>query len=93
MSKFDFDMFYDDRIWRRYFCISKERYTEEEADAIFVRETECDLEKCKKSNGYVYHGFGAVDDEVQNGLWLSDVPKGRYPIEVYVYEVQWNEPD
>lgn len=67
MSKFDYDLFICDEI---YLAVNKERYTEQQAVEIAKRELH--VENVKMLDGYVYYGFGIIDDEEKyNGWWLT----------------------
>ena len=86
-SRFRYECFYDDDY--RYFAVNKSKYTRQQADEICEYELDVDLSTVKVSDGYVYHGFGMLDGEMENTYWLSDCPKGRWSIECYVYEMRY----
>ena len=85
MSKFDFGTFTGEQ--DALFAVSR-KYSLEDADRIFTRETGDLLKDFRVVNGYVYYGFG-VDDlgEKQHGWFLSyGEPKKRTHVPVYVYK-------
>lgn len=86
MSSFDFAEFVgDDKV----FAVSQSRYTEEEADELFVRETQMFLTKARKITGWVYYALGFnANGERAHGYWFSETPAGRYPQKcwAYIYE-------
>lgn len=82
-SDFDFNIFYGDE--ETVFAVNKNLFTKQQADTMFIRETELPLERAKTSTGYVYYGFGVADGERINGYWFSKEPNGRHPIECFAY--------
>lgn len=86
MSKFDFDTFYDN--CDIYFAVNKNIYTKAKADELFINKNDLPLERAKTSTGYIYYGIGYnIDHEKVSGYWLSGDPKGRHPIECWVYQI------
>lgn len=84
MSKFDFDNF--EGLNSLIFVISK-KYSPQEANQIFKRETGDSPEDFVVMDGYVYYGFGYYDGERQHGWWLNyGLPSKRTHVPVYIYE-------
>lgn len=70
MSKFDFDLFTGDY----QIVVSKERYTERQAEEI--AKNELGVSAVEKREGFVHYGYGC-DDEVRNTWWLDWHPRNR----------------
>ena len=68
------------------FIVSKSKFSEIEADKLFVEKQKLPLEKAKKITGWVYSGFAYNEDnEEVLGCWFSRKPLGRCAQEVYAY--------
>lgn len=73
MSKFDFDLFTEDC---PIVAVSKERYTEQQAEEI--AKNELGVNAVEKREGFVRYGYGCDDDgEVRNTWWLYWHPRNR----------------
>jgi len=83
-SKFDFGSFYND--YEVFFAVNKNMYTKTQADKLFVEECDLPLKRARTSTGYVYYAIGYNDDhEKVSGYWCDTQPKGRNPIECWLY--------
>ena len=72
MSKFDFDLFTGDYP----IVVSKERYTEQQAEEI--AKNELGVSTVEKREGFVRYGYGCDDDgKVRNTWWLDWHPRNR----------------
>lgn len=83
MSSFDYGVFIgEDNI----FAVSKSKFSEAEADKLFVEERELPLEKARKITGWVYYGIGYNGDKERvSGYWFGKRRAGRCAQEVYAY--------
>jgi len=86
-SKFEFDIFYNDE--EQIFAVNRNKYTKQQADELFVEQTEIPLEEARTSIGYVYYAIGMMDGERINGYWFDECPRGRNPIECFAYRWYW----
>lgn len=73
MSKFDFDLFTGDYP----IVVSKERYTEQQAEEI--AKNELGVSAVEKREGFVHYGYGCDDGDgiVRNTWWLDWYPRNR----------------
>lgn len=89
MSKFDFDLFTGDYP----IVVSKERYTEQQAEEI--AKDELGVSAVEKREGFVRYGYGCDDGgEVCNTWWLDWYPSKRScPVWAFKYkkEARGNE--
>ena len=83
MTNFDFGIFYGDEY---IFAVIKAKYSEKDADELFVKQVDLPLERSIKQTGWVYYGIGYNQDhERVSGYWYSTNPVGRYPQECWAY--------
>lgn len=69
------------------FAVNKSKYSNAEADKLFLRETGVPLEDTTmRATGWVNFdiGFNAEYDSIR-GFWFSKIKVGENPQEVYVY--------
>ena len=83
-SNFDFGSFYNDV--EVFFAANKNLYTKAQADELFVKECDLPLKMARTSTGYVYYAIGYNDGhEKVSGYWVDTEPRGRHPIECWLY--------
>lgn len=73
-SSFDYDWFWDG-IGYNILCVNSDKYTKEQARAIFEQENYNKINKkvTEINQGYVRYGYGVNDDgEKYNGWWLEE---------------------
>lgn len=69
-SKFEYDWFYDGTWGYNLFCVNKNKYTLEQAIAIFESETEC--KPNETSTATVRFGAGVSEDGEKRVCWYID---------------------
>lgn len=79
ISKFNFDYFWEDYGCVRWFAVSKQKYTQEEANAIFEQETGESAANCKIQDCAVVWRAGIVDGEPRVCWWLELEADGTEP--------------
>lgn len=83
-SKFDFCSFYSG--CEVFFAANKNLYTKVQADELFAEEIDLPLSIARTSTGYVYYAIVYNDDhEKVSGYWCDTEPRGRHPIECWLY--------
>lgn len=79
ISKFNFDYFEEDFGCYRFFAVSKQKYTKEEAYEIFEQETGCIPEHCKIPDCAVVWRSGISDGKCRVCWWLELDADGTEP--------------
>lgn len=88
LSKFEYDIFYSGS--DRHFAVNRQKYTEEEARAIFEQQTECKEEFFEILEGAVTHRAGVdFDGERHVGWWLDFCHDGTEPRYCPVWAFQY----
>lgn len=70
MSKFDYDVFYDEE-GQCTIGISKQKYSKEQARKIAKRELDTEDIIEYDEDRYVRYGLGTLDGEKRQGYWLE----------------------
>ena len=78
-SKFEYSAFMDDCGMFRWFAVSKQKYTQEEAYEIFERETDERAANCRIPDCAVVWRAGIVDGERYVSWWLELDATGTEP--------------
>lgn len=83
MSKFDYNVFFGDKT---YLCISKERYTKEQAIEVAIEEEFINEENSTYlSTGYVRFGYGTDDEGEHRATWWLQFNKPKKGCEVWCF--------